>query len=324
MKKKGVFLPLIGFIVACLLAAPAGANSLRSDVLYVLPSESGEVGFIDLQALRASRHYDLLKKRFLPTRFSHFERFIRSMGVDTENDMEWLAWALVPAGPENSTELFVGVAQGQFLPESVADYFARQKLPTLDYHGQTLFPFGRGKSERGLLFTFLDASTAAFGTRRSLEGLLDTRLGERESLLKNEALLSQIYDVNGREPIWVVLDEHYTRLAVRQLLPQVAQFEQFGEVVTRFRSGSLYLRVDREVTLSFQAQCSAPEDVQVLSLLLQTGLAAQSWQVQESNPILSDLLRRTDVRTAGDLLEVSVYADENELQTLLSRRELFY
>jgi hypothetical protein len=290
----------------------------------VLPSESGEVGFIDLQALRASPHYDLLKKRFLPARFSHFERFIRSMGVNTETDLEWLAWALVPAGPENPTELFLGVAQGQFVPENVADYFAQQKLPTLDYHGQTLFPFGRGKSDRALQFTFLDSSTAVFGTRRSLEIMLATRLGERESLLKNEALLAQVYDVNGREPIWVVLDEHYTRLAVRQLLPPVAEFDQFGDVAGRFRAATLYLRVDREVTLSFQAQLAAPQDVQVLSLLLQTGLATQSWQVQETNPTLSDLLRRTDVRTAGDLLELSVSAEENELQTLLSKRRLLY
>jgi hypothetical protein len=84
------------------------------------------------------------------------------------------------------------------------------------------------------------------------------------------------------------------------------------------------LRVDREVTLSFQAQLAAPQDVQVLSLLLQTGLATQSWQVQETNPTLSDLLRRTDVRTAGDLLELSVSAEENELQTLLSKRRLLY
>jgi hypothetical protein len=293
--RRSVYIALAaGLIGACLLAPSAHANSLRADVLYVLPSESGEVGFIDLQALRASPHYDLLKKRFLPARFSHFERFIRSMGVNTETDLEWLAWALVPAGPENPTELFLGVAQGQFVPENVADYFAQQKLPTLDYHGQTLFPFGRGKSDRALQFTFLDSSTAVFGTRRSLEIMLATRLGER------------------------------TRLAVRQLLPPVAEFDQFGDVAGRFRAATLYLRVDREVTLSFQAQLAAPQDVQVLSLLLQTGLATQSWQVQETNPTLSDLLRRTDVRTAGDLLELSVSAEENELQTLLSKRRLLY
>jgi len=315
---------LLVAVALCGLAPfDVAANSLRTDVLSVLPGESGEVGFIDLQVLRASPHYDLLRKRFLPARFSHFERFIRSLGVDPDADMEWLAWALIPSGPENPTELFLGVAQGQFVPENVANYFARQKLPTLDYLGQTLFPFGRGQSEHALQFTFLDSSTAVFGTRRSLEVLLDTRLGQRDSLLKNEALLAQVYDVNGREPVWVVLNEHYTRLAVRQLLPPVAQFQQFGDLSGRFRRATLHLRVEREVTLSFQAQLAAPEDVQMLSLLLQTGLAAQSWQVQEANPTMGDLLRRAEVRTAGDLLEVNVFAEEDELQTLFNRRSLF-
>lgn len=306
-----------------LVPLSVSANSLRTDVLSVLPGESGEVGFIDLQALRTSPHYELLRKRFLPARFGHFERFIRSLGVDPDSDTEWLAWALVPSGPDNPTELFLGVAQGQFVPENVADYFAQQKLPTADYFGHTLFPFGRGQSENALQFTFLDSSTAVFGTLRSLEVLLDTRLGQRDSLLQNEALLAQVYEVNGNEPVWVVLDEHYTRLAVRQLLPPVAQFEQFGEMAARFRHSTLHLRVKREITLSFQAQLAAPEDVQVLSLLLQTGLAAQSWQLQETNPTMGDLLRRAEVKTAGDLLEVSLFAEEDELQTLLSRRSLF-
>src|SRR3990172_4423896 len=63
----------------CGAAAPLGAaaNSLRSDVLYALPGRSGQVGFIDLQNLRGSPHYDLVKQRFLPPRFAHFERFIQ-------------------------------------------------------------------------------------------------------------------------------------------------------------------------------------------------------------------------------------------------------
>src|SRR3970040_2301954 len=103
-------------LVALLAAVPAGASSLRTDVLFLLPEETGEVAFLDLQILRASPHYALVKSRLLPARFLHFERFLRSMGVEVDKDADWLAWALVPAGPERPQELFLGFAQGQCKP----------------------------------------------------------------------------------------------------------------------------------------------------------------------------------------------------------------
>lgn len=307
----------------CGAAAPPGAaaSSLRSDVLYVLPGQSGQVGFIDLQTLRASPQYTLLRQRFLPARFAHFERFVRSAGVNLDADLEWVAWALIPPSPENPGELFLGLAQGQFAPETVEDYFRQQKLPIDDHHGQTLYPFGRG-GEHALYFTFLDSSTAAFGTRPSLELLLATRLGEQENLLHNESLFGRISEVNGRQPIWVVLDDHYTRLAVRQLLPEAARFEQFAQAAQNFRGSSLQLEMGREWTLSFQAWCAEPADAQVISLLLQTGLAAQSWQVRENNPALSAVLSRARVDTVGDRLELQADVEEKDLQVLLERKPL--
>jgi hypothetical protein len=304
------------------LAPPhAVASSLRSDVLYVLPGRSGQVGFIDLRTLRASPHYDLVKQRFLPPRFAHFERFIRSVGVDADTDLEWVAWALLPPSPDNPGELFLGLAEGQFAPEAVESYFRQQKLPIDDAHGQALFPFGRG-GEHSLYFMFLDSSTAAFGTRKGLELLLATRLGEQESLLRNESLFGRISEVNGRQPIWVVLDDHYTRLAVRQLLPEVARFEQFTQAAQNFRGASLQLEMGRDWTLSFQLWCAEPADAQVMSLLLQTGLAVQSWQVREKNAALGSVLSRAKVSSVGDRLELEAEVEERDLQALLERKRL--
>ncbi|MFQ5778454.1 MAG: hypothetical protein ACE5IP_10660, partial [Terriglobia bacterium] len=196
---------VVALLSATLLALPAAAESLRNDVLFLLPRESGEVGFIDLGELRSSPHYLLIKRRMLPRRFAQFERFVRSTGVNVDKDVDWLAWVLVPPGPERPGELFLGVAQGQFSPESVEEFFERQKLPIDAYRGQTLFPFGSGVGAREFLFTFLDSSTAAFGTRSSLELLLETRFGGNENLLSNEILFDHLNEVNGKAPVWVVL-----------------------------------------------------------------------------------------------------------------------
>lgn len=311
---------LIALGAALLLAAPpASAGSLRTDVLFLLPEECGEVAFLDVQELRASPHYAQLKRRFLPTRFLHFDRFLRSTGVDSDRNMEWLAWALVPAGPEQPEELFVGFAQGQFAPEKVEKYFREQKLPVDSYRGLTLYPFGSGASPHDLLFTFLDSSTVASGTRASLELMLETRFGGHENLGKNEALFSRIYEVNGHAPIWAVFDENYTRLAVRQLLPEAAKFPEFSRMASRFRGALLRVELAKEAAVTFQAWCAQPADAQTFSMLLQTGLQVQSWQVREKDPVLSGVLSRAAVSTAGERLELQVSLAENDVKALLER-----
>lgn len=315
LRALAVLLAILGLVPASL-----AASSLRADVLYQLPAECGEVGFIDLESVRASPHYTLLRQRLLPSRFVHFERFVASLGVNVDADLDWVAWALVPANPDNPSELFLGLAQGQFAPEAVEKIFLQQKLRTEDYNGLTLFPFGSGGDEQALHFVFLDSSTAAFGTRRSLELLLDTRLGAHDNLLRNERLLDRIREANGRVPVWAALDEHYTRLAVRQLVPEAARFPEFAGVAERFRAALLQVEVGREVTLSFQAWCAEPADAQTFSMILQTGLTVQSWQVANSNPALSAALGRAEVRSSGERLELRLALEGEDVQALLRLR----
>jgi len=309
----------LGIVLTALWLAPlnAVAGSLRSDVLSLLPAESGEVAFLDLQALRGSPHYSLIKQRLLPPRLSNFEQFMRSLGVDADQELEWLAWAYVPPGPEHPDELFMVLAQGEFVPEKMEQGFLQKKLSLDTYRGQTLFPFARSTGGQDLFFTFLDSSTAAFGTRPSLELLLDTRYGAHQNLLYNDTLLAHLNEVNGHAPVWAVLDDYYTRVAVHQLLPEAGKFEEFTRVADRLRSSILRLNLDKEMTLSFQAWCAEPLDAQVFSLLLQTGLAAQSWIVRESNPALSSILGHMRVNTAGERLELRVAMEERELRALL-------
>lgn len=302
-------------------AVPASAaTSLRDDILYLLPRESGHVGFIDLHALRDSPEYETLKQHLLPERFAHFERFVGSMGLEVDKDLDWLAWDLVPAGQHYKQELFLGLAEGQFQPEMAEQFFTRSKLPMDTYRGQTLYPFGSG--EAALWFTFLDSSTAAFGTRAGLELLLETRFGAHPNLTQNESFLDHLNEVNGHAPVWVVLSDVYTRMAVRQLVPEAAKFDEFQRLANRLHDSVLQLDLGRDLTLHFQAWCAQPVDAQTFSLLLQTALLSQSWAVEKDNPELSGLLRRAQVRTAGERLLVNTTIEGKELEALLARGPL--
>ncbi len=80
--------------------------------------------------------------------------------------MEELAWGSIRAA---GGEDVLGVALGQFDPSSTEARFKQQKLPTVDVHGYHLFAFAGGKDSADILFTFIDANTAAFGTRPALK-----------------------------------------------------------------------------------------------------------------------------------------------------------
>jgi len=307
-------------LILSLAPLPAGASSLRSDILQILPVETGEVAFIDLQVVRSSPHYKLLKERLIPPRFAQFEQFVGTLGVDTDNDLDWLAWALMPPTAALREGVFLGIVQGQFKPERVQKFFETQKLAVYEHNGVTLYPFGGGRDASGLYFAFLDSSTAIFGFQRGLELFLDARIGAHENLLRNSGMLSLISEVNGRSPVWVALDQDYTRMAIRQLLPEAARFPEFASVAKTFNASLMQVDVGREVTLSFQAWCENPSDAQAFSVLLQTGLAAQSWQEQEKNPALGKVLSGAVVRSSGERLELQLTADGETLQALLKLR----
>ena len=153
------------FSLVLLLAAPAAASSLRADILYLLPRESGEVAFVDLQEVRRSPHYQTIKRRVVPQRFAQFERFIRSLGIDVDTDLDWISWIQVAPGRAHPRELFFGIAEGRFQPEKVEEYFRKQELPVESYRGQTLYPFGSGAGPDQFLLAFLDSNSTFFCNR---------------------------------------------------------------------------------------------------------------------------------------------------------------
>lgn len=314
------FTPLIGILCALLLALSlSGASSLRSDMLALIPATVGEVAYIDLQEVRRSPHYALIKQRVVPERFGEFERFVRVLGVDVDTDLDWLAWGLISTGEGVTDELFFGIVQGRFDEDRIQSYFDLHELPAAEYQGQTLYIYGESDSENSYALTLFDRSTGAFGTRQSLEYLLDTRNNLHPNLSQNAEFSRKISEVNGRTPIWVVMDSQYTRLAMSQLLPELAKFEEFAVVADRFRFSQVRMSLRRDATINFEVQCEQAADAQVLSSVLQIGLIAQGWQSEEEAPELSTVLSRADVRSVGATLRVALVAREAELRALLTK-----
>jgi hypothetical protein len=220
----------------------------------------------------------------------------------------------VPTGEE-----IVGVAMGNYNPDSTESYFKAQKLPTFKSHGFTMYAFGSGAGANDLFFLFIDSNTAAFGHRSELEKMLDVRYGGAEGLLRNEKMYSLINEANGSGVVWAVLNPAYTRLAMQQLAPQIQQFPEAAKLVTRMQNLILNVQASGGIDGKFQAICGSPDDANTLAQLMQLAIAYQQYQAKQSNADLADLLGQAQVNPAGDRLIVRLALSDDQMTTLIKK-----
>ena len=321
-----------GILVAMALAVPkpARAGRLGSDIIALFPKDVGEFAYADLKKARTLKWFSNLKEQLLPERFRQFEKFLVSAGVDPNSQVDELAWALVPEGLTAKTEAtgstavptgeeIVGVALGNYNPNSTEAYFKQQKLPTFKARGYTMYAFGTGSGPNDLFFFFIDSNTAAFGHRSVLEKMIEVRFGTEEGLLRNEKLFPLISEANGSGVVWAVLDPAYTRLAMQQLAPEVEQFPEAAKLVTRMRNMIINVEASSSVDGKFQAICGSTEDANTLGQLIQAGFLYKRYQAQKDNPDLAQLLDQVRVTPAGDRLTLRLSLNDDQITALIRK-----
>src|SRR5215469_5466129 len=264
-------------VTAILMAAPkpARAGRLGTDTIALFPKNIGEFAYCDLKKARSEKWFPQLQQQIIPERFRQFEKFLASAGVDPNSQVDELVWALVPdvmqkddkgvANGVPSSELTLGIAIGNYNPESTEAYFKQQKLPTTKLDTFTLFAFGSGAGASDLYFFFLDSGKAVFGHKALLEKLVDIRQGREDGLLRNTEMYNLINEANGNGLVWAVLDAGYTRLAMSQLAPEVQQFPEAAKLVANMKSMIITANASSGVDGKFQAVCGSTQDANTLS-----------------------------------------------------------
>jgi len=313
--------PAAALLLAALVSAPqpSVAGSLSTAVIGMFPKTVGEFAYADLKTARKYTWFPQLREQLLPSRFRDFEKFLSTAGVDPNAQVEELAWAGINDSPD-SGEQIVGVALGQFDPNSSEQRFKQQKMPMVEVHGFHLYAFGSGSGPGDIMFTFIDSNTAAFGQRPALEKLIDVRTGGTESLLTNDKLFPLINEANGGGLIWAVLDQNYTRLAMQQLVPQASQFPQASTILDRMKAMTIDVDADKGVDARFQAICNSTDDANLLGAALQAGLLYRRYQESQTNPALAGALDNVHVEPSGDHLKVEIPISQDQLLSLISSR----
>ena len=321
--------------VASLMAAQiSNAQRVGPDTIALFPKNVGEFAYANLKQARSQKWFPQLQQQLLPERFRQFEKFLASAGVDPNTQVEELAWGLVAEGVTDKNsgvgsdavptgEEVAGIAMGNYNPNSTEAFFKAQKLPTFTSHGFTMYAFGSGSGASDLFFLFIDSNTAAFGHRNVLEKMLDIRYGGAEGLLRNDKMYSLINEANGSGVVWAVLNPAYTRLAVRQLAPQIQQFPEAAKLVTRMQNLILNIQASGGVDGKFQAVCGNTDDANTLAQLMQLALVYQQYQAkqqgQTQNQDLADLLSQAQVSPSGDRVVLRLSLTDDQMTSLIRK-----
>ena len=331
---RKIFLRLAGVavVVATVLCTTqiSSAQRVGPDTIALFPKNIGEFAYANLKQARSQKWFPQLQEQMLPERFRQFEKFLASAGVDPNSQVEELAWGLIAEGVTDKTsgagstavptgEEIVGVALGSYNPESTEAYFKAQKLPTFKSHGFTMYAFGSGAGSNDLFFLFLDSNTAAFGHRSELEKMLEVRYGGAEGLLRNEKMYSLINEANGSGVVWAVLNPAYTRLAMKQLAPQIQQFPEAAKLVTRMQNLILNIQASGGIDGKFQAICGSTEDANTLAQLMQLAFVYQQYQAKQQNPELADLLGQAQVNPSGDRVVLRLALTDDQMTSLIKK-----
>jgi len=331
---RKTFLRLAGAAVAVATvlctAQISSAQRVGPDTIALFPKNIGEFAYANLKQARSQKWFPQLQEQMLPERFRQFEKFLASAGVDPNSQVEELVWGLIAEGVTDKTsgtgstavptgEEIVGVALGSYNPESTEAYFKAQKLPTFKSHGFTMYAFGSGAGSNDLFFLFLDSNTAAFGHRSELEKMLEVRYGGAEGLLRNEKMYSLINEANGSGVVWAVLNPAYTRLAMKQLAPQIQQFPEAAKLVTRMQNLILNIQASGGIDGKFQAICGSTEDANTLAQLMQLAFVYQQYQAKQQNPELADLLGQAQVNPSGDRVVLRLALTDDQMTSLIKK-----
>jgi|SRR5579862_934462 len=312
------------------LPKPAKAGRLGPEIVALFPKDVGEFAYADLKKARSLKWFPQLQEQMLPDRFKQFEKFLSSAGIDPNSQVEELAWALVPDGMTAKTEgagsdavptgeQIVGVALGNYQPSNAENYFKQQKLPTFKARGYTLYAFGTGSGPNDLFFFFIDSNTAAFGHRALLEKMIEVRFGGEDGLMRNDTFFPLINEANGTGVVWAVLNPAYTRLAMRQLAPEIDQFPEAAKIVTRMQDMIINVNADSGLDGKFQAVCGSTDDANTLSQLLQAGLLYKRYQAQKENPDLAQLLDQARVTPGGDRVKIQMSVSDDQMTSLIRK-----
>jgi len=296
------------FAVLLLCATVGYALPIASSARSMVPSEIQQLIGVDYRALKDSPTAQALKQQVLPDNLKELETALKGIGIDSEHDLEQLNFASFRT--EKKGIETIGVAAGSFSAKAVLKKLRLKKITGTKYGTARIYPM-----DNGMVMTFLDDNTLAFGTSASLRSALDARDGKRPSLDSNPVMTDQMSAVDGA-PVWSILDQKGTQAMMFSAIGDAASKVGDYESVKKRILASRY-------TMSFQSGVNF--DLSVLTSDSMTAATLSTvfkgvmlYKKLKASPIEKTAIDATTVDSDGSNLQVHFKSDDQKFQSLMS------
>jgi hypothetical protein len=295
------------FVVLLLCATAGFAMPIASSARSMVPSEIQQLIGVDYRALKDSPTAQALKAQVLPDNLKEFETALKGIGIDADHDLDQLDFASFRT--EKKGIQTIGVAQGSFSAKAVLKKLRLKKIAATKYGTTSIYPM-----DNGLVMTFLDDNTLAFGTEASLHSALDTRDGKRPSLDSNSVMTDQMSAVDGSS-LWSILDQQGTQAMMFSVMGDAAaKIGDYEGVKKRILASRYTLNFESGVNFDLSVLTSDSMTAATLSTVFK---GVMLYKKLNASPIEKTAIDATTVDSDSSNLQVHFKSDDQKFQSLI-------
>jgi hypothetical protein len=294
------------FAVLLLCATAGYAMPIASSARSLVPSEIQQLIGVDYRALKDSPTAQALKQQVLPENLKEFETALKGIGIDSEHDLDQLSFASFRT--EKKGIQTIGVAAGSFSAKAVLKKLKLKKIAGTKYGATRIYPM-----DNGMVMTFLDDNTLAFGEPESLHSALDTRDGKRPSLDSNSVMTDQMAAVDGA-PVWSILDQKGTQAMMFSALGDAAKVADYETLKKRILASRYTMNFASGVNFDLSVQTADSMTAATLSTILKAGML---YKKLNASAVEKTAIDATTVESDSSNVLLHFKSDDQKFQSLM-------
>jgi hypothetical protein len=294
------------FAVLLLCATVGYAMPIASSARSMVPSEIQQLIGVDYRAIKDSPTAMALKQQVVPDNIKQAETDLKNIGIDCERDLDQLNVASFRTEKKGIETIYV--AAGSFSAKAVLKKLKLKKIAATKYGTASIYPM-----DDGLVMTFTDDNTLAFGTPDSLHSALDASNGKRPSLDSNSVMTDQMSAVDGA-PVWSILDQKGTQAMMFSALGDAAKVADYDTLKKRILASGYTMNFASGVNFDLNVLTADSMTAATLSSIVKAGML---YKKMSASPAEKTALDATTVDSDSSNVLLHFKSDDQKFQSLM-------
>ncbi len=289
---------LLGLMLAAALAAPAADSGLLS---LAMP-DARVVAGINVTGVRNSPFGQFLLDRMSAQEDEGFRRFVANTGFDPRRDLNEVVFAS-PGGRGETRKLIL--ARGLFDPARLIGLATGQGAKVTNYGGVDIV------GAHGMVFAFLDSSTAVAGDIDSVRGAIDRRASGPGL---GPDITTRIDTLSAAREAWFVSKIPMAELA-GQLPENAAGGALKGDVLKAVEGVSGGVKFANTVNVCAEIVARTPQDATALADVVRFLAGLAQMQRKPGAEQFRQVWNSLDVKALGNLVAIGLVIPEELIES---------